>query len=184
MLQKSAARERITMRRATQPWIVRSITLRSNVLSSFHGFLIPPTITTGLFGASLTIWHLFFPVKTLTKKEFSGFGCFGFFLIYFDIFFFFFKGQFWLPRAIPSSQGKLMEKLLKLLVPIVTIFTIHEPQGFGTLIMKKSISRFSKDVHPYSVRWIWHRWICPYPCFFCVIPSASSGHNCNCVFVG
>lgn len=78
-----------------------------------------------------------------------------------------------------------MEKLLKLLVPIVTTFTICELQGFGTLMMtKKSINRFSKDVHPYSVRWIWHKWICPYPCFLCVIPSASSGQNCNRVFMG
>lgn len=47
---KNLQQERIMMGWATQPWIVRSITLRSNVLSSFHGFLLPPTVTTGLLG--------------------------------------------------------------------------------------------------------------------------------------
>lgn len=45
-----------------------------------------------------------------------------------------------------------MKKLLKLLVPLVTIFTICELQGFGTLMMKTSINMFPKGVHPYSVR--------------------------------
>lgn len=65
-----------------------------------------------------------------------------------------------------------MRKLLKLLALIVAIFIRCKLQVLGTQMMKTSVIKFSKDVH-----YCMMRWICPYPCFLCMIPSSSSGQQ-------